>query len=124
MRKKNCSTIINVNSVYGSLAPDWDLYKGTEINDPAAYSTSKAGLLQLTHYLATTLSPEIRVNCFSIRGIKRNQPSKFVNRYINKTPIGRMAREEDFKGIVAFFASDLSKYMTGQNLIIDGGRSI
>ena len=116
--------IINIASIYGISAPDWDLYKGTEMSNPAAYGASKAGLIQLTKWLASTLAPNIRVNSISPGGILRDQPIEFIERYISKTPLGRMATEDDIQGAIAYLASDMSKYVTGQNLVIDGGWGI
>ena len=113
--------IINVTSIYGEYGPDWNLYKDTTMGNPAAYSASKGGLAQLTRWLATTIAPNVRVNAISPGGIIRNQPSQFVKRYEDRTPLGRMATEEDFRGAVAYLASDMSKYVTGQILHIDGG---
>lgn len=118
------ASIINIASIYGMFAPDWAIYEDTGISNPAAYGVSKGGLLQFTRWLATTVSPNIRVNAISPGGIFRNQPKKFVLRYENKTPLGRMATEDDFRGAVAFLASDMSCYMTGQNLVVDGGWGI
>ena len=70
---------------------------------------------------STTVSPKVRVNAISPGGIFRNQPDKFVTRYEAKTPIGRMATEDDFRGVIAYLASDLSQYVTGQSLAVDGG---
>jgi len=117
------SSIINIASIYGFLGPDWSLYEETEMGNPAAYAASKGGLIQLTRWLATTLAPNIRVNSISPGGIDRNLPEKFVNRYEAKTPLLRMGTDEDIKGAIAFLSSDLSKYITGQNIIIDGGWS-
>jgi len=91
------------------------------MGNPAAYSASKGGLIQLTRWLATTIAPDIRVNCISPGGVWRNQPDEFVKRYEAKTPLRRMATEEDLKGIIAYLASDLSTYVTGQNIVVDGG---
>lgn len=91
------------------------------MSNPAAYSASKGGLIQFTRWLATTIAPDIRVNAISPGGIFRNQPEVFVKRYEAKTPLGRMATEDDFRGVVAFLASDMSRYVTGQNLVMDGG---
>jgi NAD(P)-dependent dehydrogenase (short-subunit alcohol dehydrogenase family) len=91
------------------------------MGNPAAYAASKGGLIQLTRWLATTIAPDVRVNVISPGGVYRNQPKKFVKRYVAKTPLGRMAIEEDFKGVIAYLASDLSAYVTGQNIIVDGG---
>jgi NAD(P)-dependent dehydrogenase (short-subunit alcohol dehydrogenase family) len=113
--------IINISSIYGVYAPDWKLYSDTLMSNPAGYSVSKGGLLQLTRWLATTIAPYVRVNAISPGGIFRNQPESFIKSYESKTPLGRMATEDDFRGAVAYLASDLSKYVTGQNLLVDGG---
>jgi NAD(P)-dependent dehydrogenase (short-subunit alcohol dehydrogenase family) len=124
LRNSGHSSIVNIASIYGFLAPDWDLYKGTQMSNPAAYATSKAGLIQFTRWLSTTVSPEIRVNSISPGGVFRSQPDIFIERYIERTPLGRMAREDDFRGAIAYLASDMSGYVTGQNLVIDGGREV
>jgi NAD(P)-dependent dehydrogenase (short-subunit alcohol dehydrogenase family) len=115
------ASIINITSIYGMCGPDWSLYEGTKMSNPAAYGASKGGLIQFTRWLATTIAPYIRVNAISPGGVFRNQPEAFVKRYKAKTPLGRMATEEDFRGVVAYLASDMSRYMTGQNLAVDGG---
>jgi NAD(P)-dependent dehydrogenase (short-subunit alcohol dehydrogenase family) len=89
--------------------------------NPAAYGVSKSGLLQLTRYLATTLGPSIRANAITPGGVWRNQPDAFHQRYVKRTPLARMATEEDMKGAAAYLASDLSRYVTGHNLVVDGG---
>ena len=121
MRTSNGASIINVGSIYGMQGPNWKLYEGTTMANPAAYAASKGGLIQLTRWLATTLAPHVRVNCISPGGIFRNQPKAFVNRYETLTPLGRMATENDFRGVFAFLASDASQYVTGQNIVVDGG---
>jgi NAD(P)-dependent dehydrogenase (short-subunit alcohol dehydrogenase family) len=100
------------------------LYAGTSMSNPAAYAASKGGLLQLTRWLATTISPEVRVNAITPGGIFRNQPEQFVERYKARTPLGRMASEEDFRGVIAYLSSDMSRYVTGVNIVIDGGWSV
>lgn len=115
------ASIVNIASIYGMLGPDWRLYEGTGMSNPAAYAASKGGLIQLTRWLATTLSPSVRVNAISPGGVWRNQPEVFVQRYEARTPLERMATEEDFAGALAFLASDQSSYVTGQNLAVDGG---
>ena len=124
LRRGRGASIINIGSIYGELGPDWSLYEGTAMANPAAYAASKGGLLQLTRWLATTLGPTIRVNAISPGGVARNQPEPFVARYVARTPLGRMATEDDFRGAVAYLASDLSSYVTGQNLCVDGGWGI
>ena len=121
LKNSKGANIINIASIYGMYAPDWDLYKGTDMNNPAAYGSSKAGLIQLTRWLSTQLAPQVRVNSISPGGIFRNQEKEFVKRYEAKTPLGRMAIENDLKGAISFLATDLSKYVTGQNLSVDGG---
>jgi NAD(P)-dependent dehydrogenase (short-subunit alcohol dehydrogenase family) len=113
--------IINIASIYGEYGPDWRLYEGTQMGNPAAYGASKGGLIQFTRWLSTTLAPAVRANCISPGGISRGQSEAFVARYVERTPLGRMATEEDFRGAVAYLASDLSSYVTGQNLSVDGG---
>ena len=124
LKSSKSSSIINISSIYGIVGPDFSLYEGTKMGNPAAYAASKGGLVQLTRWLATTVSPDIRVNCISPGGVWRNQPSVFVERYESKTPLGRMATEEDFKGIIAYLSSDLSAYVTGQNIVVDGGWTV
>jgi len=116
--------VINVGSIYGMVGPDMRLYEGTSMGNPAAYAATKGGLVQLTRYLATVLAPNIRVNTVSPGGIERGQPRAFQERYVTRTPLGRMAREEDFKGVIAFLASDASAYVTGQNFVVDGGWTV
>ncbi|HEX4879045.1 MAG TPA: SDR family oxidoreductase [Limnobacter sp.] len=119
-RNQNGS-IVNVSSIYGVLGPDMSLYDGTAMGNPAAYAASKGGLVQLTRWLSTVLAPQIRVNCISPGGLARGQNPLFSDRYINKTPLKRMGEEQDFKGVTALLASDASRWMTGQNLMVDGG---
>ena len=114
-------SIINIASIYGLVGPDHGLYEGTSMGNPAAYAASKGGLIQLTRWLATTLAPKVRVNALTPGGIARNQPDAFVERYVARTPLGRMASETDIIGAAAYLASDLSAYVTGQNLVVDGG---
>jgi len=124
MRASVGANIVNITSIYGISGPDWSLYENTDMGNPAAYASSKSGLIGLTRWLAATLSPKIRVNAIAPGGILRNQPVEFVNRYCNGVPLGRMATEEDLRGVLAFLATDLSKYVTGQILTVDGGRGI
>ena len=121
LKSQEGASIINSASIYGLYGPDWSLYEGTNMNNPAAYAASKGGLIQLTKWLATTIAPEVRVNAISPGGIFRNQSTIFVKRYEDKTPLGRMASEDDFRGAIAYLATDMSKYVTGQNFSVDGG---
>lgn len=116
-----CGSIVNILSIYGLVGPDERLYEGTPLGNPAAYGASKAGLMQLTRHLSTTLAPLVRCNAVTPGGVERGQPDAFRERYLARTPLGRMAIEEDFKGAAAFLASDASAYITGQNIVVDGG---
>jgi len=120
----NNGSIINIGSIYASHGPDYSLYEGTDMGNPAAYAASKGGLIQFTKWLATTLAPDIRVNSVSPGGFFRNQPKSFVKRYKDRTPLSRMANDHDIKGVIAFLSSDLSKYITGQDIMLDGGWSV
>lgn len=121
LRHSTGANIVNIASIYGSYGPDWNLYEGTSMSNPGAYAASKGGLLQLTRWLATTMAPSVRVNAISPGGIVRNQQDIFVKRYEKRTPLARMATEDDFRGALAFLTSDLSAYVTGHNLEVDGG---
>jgi NAD(P)-dependent dehydrogenase (short-subunit alcohol dehydrogenase family) len=114
-------SVINIASIYGMVGPDLSLYGDTGMGCGAAYAASKAGLLGLTRHLATVLAPSVRVNAITPGGVARGQDAGFVERYCARTPLGRMATEEDVKGAAAFLASDASGYVTGQNLVVDGG---
>lgn len=121
LRKSGKGAIVNVASIYGLLGPDLRLYDGLEMGNPAYYAAAKGGIVQLTRYWATTFAPDVRVNCIAPGGVWRNQPAAFHERYKSRTPLGRMATEEDLKGAIAYLASDLSAYVTGQVLAVDGG---
>lgn len=123
MKNSIGASIINIGSIYGEYGPDWRLYKDTSLGNPAAYGASKGGLLQLTRWLATTLAPEIRVNSICPGGIFRNQPIDFVKSYESRTPMKRMATENDIRGATAYLASDLSSYVSGEIILVDGGWS-
>lgn len=124
LRASGHGSVINVASIYAVAGPDMSLYEGTKMGNDAAYAASKGGLVQLTRWLATVLGPDIRVNCISPGGVFRNQDPKFVERYEQRTPLKRMGTEEDMKGAMLFLASDLSAYITGQNIHVDGGWTI
>lgn len=119
--KSGSGSVINILSMYGLVGPDLRLYEGTNMGNPAAYAASKGGLLQLTRWLATVMAPNVRVNAITPGGVWRGQPESFHQAYVYRTPLGRMATESDFKGAAAYLASDLSAYVTGQNLVVDGG---
>lgn len=121
LRASGHGSVIMVGSIYGHVGPDWALYENTALANPAGYAASKGGLLQLTRWLATTLAPDVRVNAFSPGGIERGQDKAFQTRYLARTPMARMASVDDFKGVALFLASDMSAYITGQVIPVDGG---
>ncbi len=117
-------SVINIGSLYGVAGPDMRLYEGTSMGNAAAYAAGKGGLLQLTRWLATVLAPDVRVNAITPGGLWRGQPETFHRNYRSRTPLGRMGTEEDFKGAAVYLASDLSAYVTGHNLVVDGGFTV
>jgi NAD(P)-dependent dehydrogenase (short-subunit alcohol dehydrogenase family) len=124
LRNAESASIVNISSIYGDKGPKWRIYENTSMGNPAAYAVSKGGVNQLTRWLATTLAPKIRVNAIVAGGIERNQPNSFKEKYILDVPLGRMAYEIDIVGPIMFLLSDLSSYVTGELLRVDGGRSI
>lgn len=125
MKKQKSGNIINIASIYGLLAPDFRVYERTDMTMPVEYSAIKGGVINLTRYLASYLAKyNIRVNCISPGGIRDNQPKRFVEEYSKRTPLGRMGNPEDITGGLIYLLSDASSYVTGHNLIIDGGWSI
>ena len=94
------------------------------MKNPLAYGVSKAGLMHYTRMLSSIHAPKIRVNSISPGGIFRRQPRSFVKKYLLKTPLGRMGNENDVANAVVFFSTELSNYITGHNLVVDGGYSI
>lgn len=122
MAERGAGSIINIGSIQGMVGPDFSLYEGLGLDAPPDYYFHKGGLVQLTRYAASRLSPKgVRVNCLSPGGFFNDQGQEFVERYNKRTFLGRMANEEDLKGAIVFLASDASAYVTGANLAIDGG---
>lgn len=113
--------IINLSSIYGIVAPDQRIYGSSGINSPLVYGMTKAALVQMTRYLATYWAPKIRVNCLTPGGLFNDQDEQFINNYVAKTPLGRMAGPNDLKGAILYLASNASAWVTGQNLVVDGG---
>lgn len=114
--------IVNVSSTYGNVSANKNIYGNSGINSPVAYATSKAAIINLTRYLSTHLAEmNIRVNCLSPGGVHNNQSQEFIDNYSRLTPLGRMAKARDYQGSILFLMSDASTYMTGANLIVDGG---
>lgn len=117
--------IVNVASVYGVVSGDPRIYTDCARRTSEVYAGSKAALIQMTRYWGVHLAPDrIRVNCVSPGGVWANQGEDFVARYSAKTPLGRMATPEDIAGAVVYLASDRAAYVTGHNLIVDGGFTI
>ena len=115
--------VINISSDLGVIAPDQRIYGGSK--KPITYSASKHGIIGMTKYLATYYADSnIRVNSLSPGGVYANQPEDFVERLTNLIPVGRMAKKDEYKGSIVFLCSDASAYMTGHNLIVDGGRTV
>lgn len=114
--------IVNFASTYGVVSPDPRIYGASGVNSPVAYSASKAGVIQLTRYLAVHWrDKDVRVNCLVPGGVFDGQSSEFVEAYTARTPLGRMASADDYQGAVLFMLSPASDYMTGAVVTVDGG---
>lgn len=122
-------SIIQTSSIYGIMAPDNRIYEGSyyldrQINTPAVYSASKAGVVGLTKYLATYWADKgIRVNTLTPGGNESGQNEEFKKKYSARVPLGRMGKPDEMVGALIYLASDASSYVTGQNVVIDGGLS-
>ena len=120
-------SIIQTASIYGVMAPDHRIYEGSfyldrKINTPAVYTASKAAVIGLTKHLATYWADKgIRVNTLTPGGTESGQNDEFKNRYAQRVPMNRMARADEMVGALLFLASDAASYVTGQNIIVDGG---
>jgi NAD(P)-dependent dehydrogenase (short-subunit alcohol dehydrogenase family) len=127
MAKAGKGSIINVASIYGVVSPDQNLYeyrrkRGEVFFKPVAYSASKSGILNLSRYLAVYWAMKnVRVNSLTIAGVFNNQEQDFLDVYCGRIPVGRMANADEYNGSVLFLASPASQYMTGANLVVDGG---
>ena len=121
LKRSGHGAIVNVSSIYGLVGPDHSLYTGTEMTNPAAYGASKGGLQQITTWLSTVLAPEVRVNTVTPGGVERGQDENFRARYEARTPLGRMATESDVAGAIVYLLSPEAAYITGHNLVVDGG---
>jgi len=130
MAKRGGGSMVNTLSIYGIVAPDQRLYEGSEylgraINTPAIYAASKAGLWGLTKYLAAYWGHcGVRVNAVTPGGVFSGQNGTFVENYARRTPLGRMAQADDVANAMRYLASDASKYITGHNLVVDGGWTV
>lgn len=129
VRQGTGGSIVQTSSIYGIMAPDQRIYEGSEymgraINTPAVYSASKAGVVGLTKYLATYWAGKgIRVNTITPGGVESGQNEEFRRKYSQRVPMARMANRDEMVGALIFLASDASSYVTGHNLVVDGGLS-
>lgn len=122
MKTQKSGSIVNMTSIYGVVGNDFTIYEGTNLNPPAAYSAIKGGLINVTRYLASKYGEfGIRVNCISPGGIFDHQPEAFIKAYEKKVPMKRMGNPKDIAPSVSFLLENDSKYITGHNLIVDGG---
>jgi len=116
--------IVNIASVFGMLSPDFRTYKADpKLYNSSIYGATKAGIIQMTRYYAVHYAPDIRVNTISPGGIWQSHDEAFVKEYSERVPMGRMAKVEEIVRPVLFLLSPLSSYITGQNLVVDGGLS-
>lgn len=131
MARRGRGVILNIASDLGLIAPDQRIYRRPDLRDeqqpvkPVSYSVVKHGVIGLTRYLATYWAGQgVRANALSPGGVQSGQDEQFVARLTNLIPLGRMAREDEYKAAVVFLVSDASSYMTGANIVIDGGRTV
>ena len=128
MSNENRGSIVNISSIYGIVSPDQRIYKyryedtGKPFFKPPAYSVTKSAIINFTRYLACYWAPKgVRVNTLTLGGVYNNQDKRFLEGYCSRVPLGRMAIQSEYNGAIVFLLSEASSYMTGSNLIIDGG---
>ena len=133
MLKRRKGSIVNIASDVGVISPDHRIYepnkkfnyKGVNFNTTVSYSVAKSGIISMTRYLATLWAKKgIRVNCISPAGVYKKHDKKFVEQLSHRIPLGRMARPEELNGAIVYLCSNASSFVTGHNLIVDGGRTI
>lgn len=127
MAEAGRGSIVNVASIYGMVSPNQTIYEyrreggAPPFYKPVAYAASKSALYNLTRYLATYWAPRVRVNVVTFAGVFNGQDERFLNAYLPHMPMGRMAREDEYDGTILYLLSDASAYMTGANVVVDGG---
>ncbi len=122
MKKQQSGSIVNISSIYGVVGNDFTIYEGYGGTSPAAYSAIKGGIINFTRYLASYYGKDnIRVNCVSPGGIKDKQHPSFIERYEDKSPLKRMGNPEEIAPAITFLLSDEASFITGHNLMVDGG---
>ena len=124
-QKQNNGNIINISSIYGVVAPKFEVYEGTQMTMPVEYAAIKSGLIHLTKYMAKYFKGmNIRVNTLSPGGIFDNQPREFLDKYEEQCLNKGMLDKSDLKGTLVYLLSDMSKYVNGQNIVVDDGFSL
>ncbi len=122
MKNNNHGKIVNIASIYGSKSSDWQIYGDSGINNSEVYSTTKAGIINLTRYMAAHFAQyNIQTNSISPGGIYRQQPEVFVKNYVHKTPANRMGTAQDLLSTLFYLISEESQYTNGQDIAVDGG---
>lgn len=122
MVERQRGSIINISSIYGVVANDPTLYEGTDMKQPPDYTFVKGGMINFTRYVANYYGKQgVRANCICPGGYANDQPEPFVSNYRKRVPVGRMLENDDIKGAVVYLASDASTYVTGTELMVDGG---
>ncbi|MGI0057285.1 MAG: SDR family oxidoreductase, partial [Nitrosarchaeum sp.] len=122
MVKQKSGVIVNISSIYGMVGADQRIYGKSKLNSVSSYATTKGGIINLTRFLAAHWHKKnIRVNTLSLGGVYNKQNNQFVKNYSYRTMLGRMASKDEYNGAILFLTSDASSYMTGANLVVDGG---
>jgi len=126
MVDKGGGVIVNISSIYGVIGGKPSMYVDTDVqHPPIGYSAAKGAIIAMTRALATKYGPYgVRVNCVSPGGVEDGQDQVFIDRYCERVPLGRMATVSDVANLVTFLASDKASYITGQNVILDGGLTV
>lgn len=121
-KSNNSGNIINIGSIYGMVSGDMRIYKNGDRRTPEIYGATKAAVINLTKYFATYMAPNnVRVNCISPGGIFNDQDKDFIDNYSKKVPMSRMGNEDEVMSSIEYLLSENSSYVTGQNIVVDGG---